>query len=155
MFNTVIAYKLIVFFTIGYSLLLLPLVILIKNRGTDSLLPLGQLQSTYNVRVFVLTSFFLLSGMPLTNMFLMKWFCVSSIIGNSGHYTTILFILINVATVLFYYSFFNRTVALISTDDLCANKTTYSSYIVHMYVLFSLHYNIFGVFTINYLIFIM
>ena len=155
MFTTTVSVKLCFFFLFSYSLILAPVVILSKFNSTSILMLLKQVQRLRNVKYLIMLFIFFLSGLPLTNMFLLKWLCLVNLCYSSNVFIVVLFIFGNLISVVVYYWFFNRI--LVSIIPKKSNYVVFkiNPYLTHMYVLFTVQFNIFGFFMVNYLMLVM
>ena len=143
--------SLMLFFIVGYSLITLPLIIILKSNARYRNVLINQLQSKGNIHNFLLIVFFIISGLPLTNTFLFKWLCLVNILNSGNYYTSIVFIILNLFSILLYYTiFFNRVVIFsYSNQVVYTSHNVIDTYWVNMYVLISIYYNVFGFFLVN------
>lgn len=151
MFTLEVVKTLVIFFLIGYSLLLVPIVIIFKNTASSSCFYMKQIQNSYNLKLYLMIIFFLMSGLPLTNVFLLKWYCLVSILSIGNFYTLLIFIILNVITVLFYYYTFNKIIVSINATSGHFNFKKPNTYLLYIFSGFGVYYNIFGFLFINYL----
>ena len=140
------------FSVLSYFLLSSPIIILVKYIIAGRQNPMLLSFSSLYLNNVILVIFFCLSGLPTTNIFLLKWFCFSSMVSNNHYYVYIMFFFLNSVYLLFYYYFFNKIYLKgVVRGDLCGIQNTVGS--KYQYILFiyaSIFFNLFGFFFINY-----
>jgi formate hydrogenlyase subunit 3/multisubunit Na+/H+ antiporter MnhD subunit len=99
--------------------------------------------------ILVLLLFFCLSGLPMSNFFLLKWFCFYKLYLSGVYYFVVMFFILNIFFLVFYFFFFKKITLYLNNNNNYA-KALSNQYQLILLNLFIIYINIFGFLYINY-----
>ena len=153
MFQQMDNYKIIAFFCLNYVVLSTMLLTVVKFFQNGFIQKLNVLFSKKVITCFLVFTFFLISGIPLTLTFFLKWLCLLQLFKCNMYITYIVFVPINVLFLVFYFNTFNIISSYKNLNSSCDLRPVYflkTDYYISLFTQLTFFLNVFGFLYINW-----
>ena len=153
MFQQIDNYKIIAFFCFNYVILSTMLVTVVKFFQNGFIQKLNVLFSKKVTKCFLIFIFFLISGIPLTLTFFLKWLCLLQLFKCNMYLTYIVFVPINVLFLVFYFNTFNIMSGYKNLNGSYMLRPVYLlkiDYYITLFIQLTFFLNVFGFLYINW-----